>query len=113
MSGLSASAFSRRALPIKHHGQTMSETTSMRSGFWLDMTELPFDRKLCLTSFRRNHLAAVHAQHQGIQRVIGFQRRQGDIGGDRTVTEQRITQRGGGAACDYMSAVEVGLAERD
>src|SRR5215470_12772542 len=29
MSGTSASAFSRRRLPMRHHGQTTSETTSI------------------------------------------------------------------------------------
>src|SRR5450759_2327339 len=32
-SGPRASAFSRRGLPIKHHGQTTSETTSIRTGW--------------------------------------------------------------------------------
>src|SRR5664279_3270481 len=85
ISGLSASAFSRRCLPMKHHGQTTSETTSMRTGGLLGIVGLLFGASLTLGSLGGNHPAAHHALHQAGEIIAVLQRRQRDIGGDLVV----------------------------
>jgi hypothetical protein len=52
MSGRSAIAFSSRFLPMKHQGQTTSETTSTVSGWVIDHSLV--SRKLCFGSRHRN-----------------------------------------------------------
>src|ERR1700678_833577 len=83
MLGTSASAFSSRRLPMKHHGQTTSDTTSTRSAVGapdeLDMTHLravvSYNPRFCIgpqprTAIWGRGLARRNAAHNaGDQRI--------------------------------------------
>src|SRR5690349_3237034 len=74
-----------------------------------------FARSLGRRLLGGNHLAAIHAQHQGIERVGSFQRRQSDVRLDlqRVWREHRIAQGRGNAARNEMRTAQIDLAEGD
>src|SRR3954468_24920712 len=74
MSGRSCSASSSRFLPMKHHGHTMSETTSIVSGLAMERTLV--STKVGAGSLRRNQPLVDGARDQRVDRVARAKRRE-------------------------------------
>src|SRR5581483_1792091 len=116
MSGLSAIALSSRRLPMKHHGQTTSEMTSIRTGCWLGMAKTPFGGSLGCQLFGCNHTAAYDPHHQRVEGVAGLERceRHADRGRLPALgREDHAFQRACDTPCDDVSVTQVGLCKGD
>src|SRR5262249_58501163 len=74
MSGRSAIAFSSRRLPMKHHGQTTSEKTSIASGEVV-MVGSCIGANLCATGTGRNRAVLGNARDQRLDAVPGLEHR--------------------------------------
>src|SRR4051794_15844490 len=78
MSGRSCNASSSRFLPMKHHGHTTSETTSIVSG--LDMERTLVSTKVGSGLLRRNHALIDGPRDQRVDRVARAERRERNSG---------------------------------
>src|SRR5436853_6184694 len=75
-SGRSCSASSSRFLPMKHQGQTTSETTSMTSGSAMGLSFV--STKVGPPLLRRNHALVDGAREERVDGVARAERRQRD-----------------------------------
>src|SRR3954470_14037759 len=113
MSGRSCSASSSRFLPMKHHGHTTSETTSIVSGLAMEHTLV--STKVGSDLLRRNQPLVDGARDQRVDRVARAKRRKCDSGPKSRALaadcKRRVLEHARDAPRDHMRGHEIGLGE--